>query len=209
MIGGTLLLAAGFIGAQIYLLKTMSKTHDADIGDKPPAAPAWLTTTLPTETKTDVKHELLEARLAEVARLASLHQQWVAETVPEQGLRLNAIGSMTGMHLYQTFLNIGLTADLFEKKVYTIDVAKGLLEQIGNFNDAAERQLIQIPPSSFKTEEDRQGMELARTVTTLLRTEMKELKAFWETGDADHLARYHKAREETWLNIKKLARIKE
>lgn len=194
LIGGTLLLAGGFIAAQIYFLKTTAKPHDTDLGDKPSAV----------ETKVEGKPDSLESRLAEVARLASLHHQWVAETVPEQGQRLQMIGSMTFMHLYQTFLNIGLTADCYEKKVYTIDMAKGLLEEFGHFNDAVEKQLVRIPPSSFKTEEDRQCMELARTVTTLLRTEMEELKAFWETGDADHLARYHKAREEVLREIEKL-----
>ena len=185
MIGGTLLVAGGFVGIQIYLMKSSTKTHDEGAGKTP--APAWATQT-PLSRPHPVSPPVLDTP---------------AKSDPQETM-LDAISGLTRAHLSQTFLNIGLLADAAEKQVYSFADSNNLLDEINNFIDEVERQFIQLPPSLFKSEEDRKYMEQARTVTTLLRAETKELKAYWAAGDMEHADRFQKAREEAGSGIEKL-----
>jgi hypothetical protein len=186
MIGGTLLLAGGFVGVQIYLMKSSSRTRDEGAGKTPPA---WTNQT-PLSRSHPVPTPVVDTP---------------SKSDPHETM-LDAISGLTRAHLSQTYLNIGLLADAAEKQVYSFVDANNLLDEINNFIDEVERQFIQLPPSLFKTEEDRKYMEQARSVTTLLRAETKELKAYWATGDVEHAARFQKAREEAGAGIEKLTR---
>ena len=187
MIGGTLLLAGGFVGVQIYLMKSSSRTRDE--GAEKTSPPAWTTQTSPSRP-----HQI-PPPVVDVP----------SKSDPQETM-LDAISGLTRAHLSQTFLNIGLLADAAEKQVYSFADSNNLLDEINNFIDEVERQFIQLPPSLFKSEEDRKYMEQARTVTTLLRAETKELKAYWATDEEEHAARFQKAREEAGAGIEKLTR---
>jgi hypothetical protein len=116
---------------------------------------------------------------------------------------LEALGGMTAAHLYQTYLNIGLLADSAESEVYTTAEARKLLETLTSLLGTVDRQLSKIAEQDLRPE-DRKPLERTRQIVTLLRTQSNELKAYWDTGDKEHTARFHKAREEAWVGIREL-----
>ncbi len=149
IIGGTVLLAAGFIGVQIYLLKSMAKPRDDD--KAPP--PAWTTQTTNAPPRAD-------------------------ESDPREPL-LAVIHDQTRKHLYQTFEQIGLLGDALNdptKRPITLADAEFHLVDIHKSLDYVEQYLEQVPPATFLTEEDRKDMELAATVVKHLRTMADQLE---------------------------------
>ena len=162
MIGGTVLLAVGFISVQIYLLKSMTKPRDADADKAPP--PAWTTQTsnLPPQAATET------------------------DTTPKADPReplLTVIRDQTKENLYQTFLHIGLLGDSLndpDKRPLPLADAEVVLVDINKFLDRVELHLEQVPPTEFITEQDRKEMELAATVVTQLRTMTQELKGHFD-----------------------------
>jgi hypothetical protein len=192
MIGGTLLLATCFVGVQIYLMKASAKPHEepTDRNGQPP----WASQTAPGQ-----------------ARSLLFKAQEAAPKTDAMDAMFDVVSGLTRAHLSQTNLNIGLLADAAEneKPSYSVAELSGLLEDINNFIDEVEKQFIQLPPSAFKTEEDRKDMELARTITTLLRVQTKELKAYWVEGTKEHVDRFKKARQDAEAGIRKMAHAPE
>jgi hypothetical protein len=208
MIGGTLLLAAVFIGVQIYLLKSMTKSRE---DDKPPP-PAWTTQT------------------------SNLPPQAVDVPDPREPL-LAVIREQTKENLYQTFLHIGLLGDSLNdplKRPLPLADAEVVLVDINKFLDRIDMHLEQVPPTAFMTDEDRKDMELAASVVTLLRTMAQALKGHcdylritmltssvapmmeapplsmrWVLADQGHSLRYQQGHADTWEAIKKLLRLRE
>jgi hypothetical protein len=186
MIGGTLLLAGGFVAVQIYLMKSSTKPHDEPADNK--TSPAWATQTPHYQTRP------LSSKSPETTKSDS-HESL-----------LEVIGGLTRANLTQTNVTIGMLADAQElaKPIYEVEEADKLLDEISDFIDEVERQFIQLPPSVFNTEEDRKDMEQARSVTTLLRAQIKALKGYWATLDKEHAERFQKARMETLVGLDKL-----
>lgn len=191
MVGGALLLAVVFIGVQLFLMKGISKHHDNEADKQQP--PAWTTQTTSGLGK---------------PFSASRERPTVTQKTQDETL-LSVIGNLEGAHLYQTFLNIGLLADARGKDVYSPQQAAELLDAINLFIDNAAEQLANVPPSSYPTDVDRKEMELAGIVTTLLRRQTRELKAYWDTGDPVHEQSFQKARSEAWEKIKIIAHVQE
>lgn len=113
---------------------------------------------------------------------------------------LEALGGLAAAHLYQTYLNIGMLADAWENDVYTDAEAKDLLTKITGVVDRVDRQLADASKSGLEGD-DLKAVERTRELTALLRTQARELKAYWETGDKKNADRYHKVREEAWTGI--------
>jgi hypothetical protein len=130
-----------------------------------------------------------------------------AAAVPADRL-IEAVGGLTAAHLYQTYLNIGFLADATEGDVYSQADAKKLLETVTGIVDAVEKQLDRITEAGLKAE-DQKALQDTRRLLTPMRTQIKELQAYWETGEKEHATLFHKAREETWAGIKSLLGIQE
>jgi hypothetical protein len=127
-------------------------------------------------------------------------------TLPENVVE--ALGSLTASHLYQTYLNIGLLADAVEGEVYEVAEAKSMLATVVSLTSAVEEQLAQLAKKGVEGD-DKKLVEQARQIAALLQTQTKELKGYWETQDKARAARFHKAREQAWTDIKALLNIKE
>jgi hypothetical protein len=200
------------------LLKSTAKPRDAE-PDKTP--PAWT-----TQTTTPIAKPSPAPRPADETEPAP-------KADPREPL-LAVLREMTKENLYQTYLNIGQLADSLEQERCPLLVAEDLLEGFHTIIDREEVHLKEIPPSAFKTDEDRNDMELARSLLPLLRTLTNELQghcdvlkialmtstiapmtrapevsALWVSRDREHSVRFQKARAETWAGIKKLLRIRE
>jgi hypothetical protein len=63
------------------------------------------------------------------------------------------------------------------------------LEKVGSFN--LEKQ-------------DQESLEQMRKISSLLRDQGKELKAFWDSGDQSHSTRYEELRKNSWVRLQKL-----
>jgi hypothetical protein len=127
---------------------------------------------------------------------------------------LDAVGGLLGAHLHQGYLNIGLLADAQENDIYSPEDAKKVLSTITGLLDNVDGQIAKLTEANLG-DADRKQLELARKVGTQLRTQAKELRAYWDTPDKDkevkkdHETKYFKAREEAWSGIKELLEIKE
>lgn len=121
---------------------------------------------------------------------------------------IETLGNLTASHLYQTYLNVGLLADAVEGETYEVADATKMLATIEGLTAAVAEQLAQLARQDVDGE-DSKLVEQARRITTLLQTQAKELKSYWQTNDKDHAARFHKARQEAWTGIKSLLNIKE
>ena len=99
---------------------------------------------------------------------------------------LSLVGGLMSSHLYQTYLNIGLIADGVAKDVYKVEDGKDLLDALTRITDTIERQIAQLPEGELQAEE-RAQLEKTRRMLSLLRSQAKELKAYWDSGDEDYL----------------------
>jgi hypothetical protein len=116
---------------------------------------------------------------------------------------LEALGSLTGAHLYQSYLNLGLLADAVESEVYTREQARDMLATIGSTMDTVDKQLARIPPSHLGDAE-KKHLERVHELLALLKTQTRELKAYWDTEKQEHADRYQKARKEALDGIRTL-----
>jgi hypothetical protein len=130
------------------------------------------------------------------------------EKGPSAAELLPALGTLTGAHLYQGYLNIGMLADGAEAEVYSPQQAKRLLGTVSALLDAADRQLARLPEEKLP-EKEREPLKRARQIQALLRLQVKELRAYWDKGDKKHAESFHKARKEAWALLKDLLALDE
>lgn len=119
---------------------------------------------------------------------------------------MSALGNLTGIHLYQAYLNIGLLADCTEGEVYTTDEAQKWLERTVAQLEAVDKQLDALAKSDLDGEE-KQGIEKCRQASALLRTQAMELREYWKNSDKDQAMRYHKARDNAWAGVSDVLQI--
>lgn len=110
---------------------------------------------------------------------------------------LDTLGKLTGVHLYQSYLCIGLLADCTESEVYTEEDAKKWLERLTSQMELVDQQLELVGKMDLDADEQK-DLNRCRQAAALLRVQAKELKAYWETTDKEHAMKYHAAREEAW-----------
>jgi hypothetical protein len=121
---------------------------------------------------------------------------------------LEAIGSLSAVHLYQTYLNIGLVADAVEKETYSKTEAAKILQTVGELITMVEKQLGQLPQSNLD-KDDQESLDRIRSVTSQLRSQASALLSFWAANDMENVARYHQARERSWEDLRELLGIDE
>jgi hypothetical protein len=117
------------------------------------------------------------------------------------------LDSLVGVHLYQSYLNIGVLADATEGDVYTPAEANKLLDRVTAVMDTVDRQLTRLEEAGKIR--DAKSLERTRRLAVLLRTQAKELRQYWATDGEEHAKRYHSARAEAWAGITELLGIKE
>lgn len=118
-------------------------------------------------------------------------------------LLLEALGSLSSIHLYQSYLNIGLIADAVESEAYTKTDAANLLQTILDLVNSVDTQLQKVAQAGLETD-DHEALNRIRDLTTLLRGQSQALLGYWATGDMDFVDRYHQARERTWDDLKEM-----
>jgi len=99
------------------------------------------------------------------------------------------VGLLSGLYLYQTYLNIGLLADGKAERLYDEKAARAVLASVVTPLDAVERQLAQIGAMA-ETEGDRDAVGRLRHTVGLLRRQGQQLVSFWDSRNAADGARY-------------------
>jgi hypothetical protein len=127
-----------------------------------------------------------------------------AETQRERFLA--TLNNLTQVHLYQSYLNIGLLADSTESEVYTSEETQKWLDRTVGQLEAVDKQLDALARLDLDAEE-RKGIERCRSISGLLRTQATELREYWKKSDKDHAMRYHKARDAAWARLSEVLQI--
>lgn len=119
---------------------------------------------------------------------------------------LEALGSLSAAHLYQTYLNIGLVADAVEHNVY--DQAQGaqMLSTVAGFMDGIDKQLDRLAKDELSPE-DREDVQHIRALSSLLRVQVASLQAYWATGEQKYVDRYQDTRKKAWSGLSKALRL--
>jgi hypothetical protein len=118
------------------------------------------------------------------------------------------VGLLSGLHLYQTYLNIGMIADCKTEGVYPEKDARTLLASIMTPLEKIDKQLEKVL-KRMTEKDDREALDTVRKLVSVLREEGKQLQLYWETGKAEHSTKYEAARKEAWAGISKLLGIEE
>jgi hypothetical protein len=116
---------------------------------------------------------------------------------------LETVGALAAVHLYQSYLNIGLIADGKAEGIYGEKESQQILASVLPLMDMVDKQLAKVSKLDMD-KQDRDGLEQLGRLSKLLRQQAEELQAFWKTGDKERGAKYEKLRKEAWEGISKL-----
>jgi hypothetical protein len=117
------------------------------------------------------------------------------------------LDGLIAAHLYQSYLTIGLLADGAEgEAVYTELEAHRLLDTIIALLDRVDQLLNRLTESGVRAS-DADSLERHRRLSALLRTQTRELRAYWRTGDRDQARRFQRTREQSWNAVKEILEL--
>jgi hypothetical protein len=131
----------------------------------------------------------------------------VGDPPPDQRLT-QALGALTAAQVYQTYLNVGLLADAWEKDLYPEDDLRKMLDSVARLIDTVDKSLADLAGADFN-DDDRKALKQSRELVTLLKTQAKELAAYWKSGDKDDAEKFQKTRRTAWAGIRELLKIDE
>src|SRR5262249_34940975 len=120
-----------------------------------------------------------------------------------QATLTETVGLLSGLYLYQSYLNIGLLADSKAANIYEEKAVRHVLASIITPLDAVDKQLEKIGKAA-RTTADRDAAERLRGVVALLKRLGGELTTFWDSGRPEDGARYEATRQEGWKQISTL-----
>jgi hypothetical protein len=121
----------------------------------------------------------------------------------DRGQLMETVGLLSGLYLYQSYLNIGLIADGKAEKIYDEKSARSVLGSIVTPLDTVDKQLAKVGKAA-RTEADRDAVDKLRQIVTLLRQQGRDLTAFWDSASPDDGAKYEATRRDAWKQINAL-----
>jgi hypothetical protein len=126
-----------------------------------------------------------------------------AKSTEDRTRLLEALGTLTSAHYFQTYLNIGFIADGKSRGTYTDRDARKVLDSVLSLVNSTERQLEALEKIDLSSGDRARLVEL-QAVSALLRQQGKELQAYWDAGKDENAARYESLRQTAWTSILKL-----
>jgi hypothetical protein len=133
-------------------------------------------------------------------RRESAAEKREAPSPDSQAQLTETVGLLSGLYLYQSYLNIGLLADGKAEKLYDEKAARSVLDSILNPLETVDKQLEKVGKQA-RTGADRDAVDHIRIMVDLLRRQGRELKAFWDSGRPEDGTRYEATRQEAWKQI--------
>ena len=84
---------------------------------------------------------------------------------------LEALGSLSSTHLYQSYLNIGLLADGVESETYTVEEAEQNLKAVVDMMNRVDRQHARLAKSALDPE-DLQSLKQIQAISAMLQLQV-------------------------------------
>ena len=125
----------------------------------------------------------------------------LALTPESASVLTEAVGLLAGLQLYQTYLNIGMLADIRAEGFYEAATLAQLLGSVVTPLEQVDKQLEKIAALKGLGKDDAAALTRMRKIVGLLQTQGKSLKALWDTGVEDHAKKYEDARQAAWKEI--------
>lgn len=119
---------------------------------------------------------------------------------------LEALGSLSVAHLYQTHLNLGLLADGVESGAYTIAEAEESLKPVVDLMTQVDARLAKIAKSELPAD-DRRALEQVQAVSALMRLQADALRAYWAKSETQRAEDFQAARKASWDGLAKVMGI--
>jgi hypothetical protein len=173
-------------------------------GDSGVPAPTGSDTSAKPEPAKDVKPA--NAKDVKPANPAPAKTAASAQDVAQRGALLEAVGSLSAAHLYQTCLNVALLAECVEAKKLSLAQAKKELGLVVTFLDVVENKLTQLEKTKLE-KGDEQSLKTIKATTELLRLQVQALAAYWENDTPEHAAAYQKANSAAWDTVTSVLKI--
>lgn len=147
---------------------------------------------------------VVAAMAAVVAPLTVGHGEPPADKTADPQATLNeTVGLLSGLYVYQSYLNIGLLADGKAANTYDERAARQVLASVVTPFDSVDKQLEKIG-NTARTTGDREAAGRVRAAVALLKRLGAELTAFWDSQRPEDGARYEATRQEAWKQISAL-----
>lgn len=117
------------------------------------------------------------------------------------------VGLLSGLQLYQTYLNIGLLADARAEGLYEASELAQLLGSVVVPLDTVEKQLAKVAALKGLSKDDATAITRMQKIAAQLKQQGKSLQEFWDTGVEDHGKRYEAARQAAWKELDELLEL--
>ena len=185
-------------------LPTTAKTSAGDTDSPAPSPSPSRSSAAPVPAAAPVKKPAPAApAVAKIKPQVGVSGQAAATPAPPTVPReryLEALGSLTASHLYQTYLNIGLIADAVENEQMELAEAEKTLAHVVRLMTVVEKQLEQVAGTDLDPG-DRDALKHIRQLCDALRSQTAALQSYWATDDLDQAALFHEARTKAWTGI--------
>jgi hypothetical protein len=149
----------------------------------------------------------LLAPMATAAERGADSEKSQATATDANGQLAETVGVLAGLHLYQTYLNIGFIADGRAEGTYQEQDARQLLASVLAPLDQVDQQLEKVG-KLVQDKKDRETAEKVRRLAALLRRQGKELETFWSTEKESDGAKYEATRKRAWDEISSLLALR-
>ncbi len=126
---------------------------------------------------------------------------------PNTSVLTETIGLLGGLQLYQTYLNIGLLADVRAEGLYEAGELAQLLGSVVTPLDHVDKQLEKVAALKGLSKDDVAALARMRKIVALLRTQGKSLQALWENGGEENSKKYETARQAAWKELDDLLEL--
>ncbi|MBA4192109.1 MAG: hypothetical protein C0467_29375 [Planctomycetaceae bacterium] len=146
----------------------------------------------------------LQTPLAENKQPAPGQSALTIEALPTLS---ETVGLLSGLQLYQTYLNIGMLADARAEGLYEASELAQLLGSVVVPLDTVDKQLAKVAALKGLSKEDATAITRMRKIAGRLKQQGKSLQAFWDTGVEDHGKKYEESRQAAWKELDELLEL--
>jgi hypothetical protein len=129
-----------------------------------------------------------------------------AQEIAQRGALLEAIGSLSAAHLYQTCLNVALLAECVEAKSLSLAQAKKELGFVVTLLVNVDSKLARLEKTKLEPD-DQQSLKTIKATTASIRLQVEALAAYWDNDTAENAATYQKANTAAWNMVTSVLKI--
>jgi hypothetical protein len=193
---GVVVVAVVIAGGAIYLARSRSEPRARPVQEKDLEPVAAIAPAPPASPP-------IGAKVAPVALPSVVQAKSDGASGNPKAEFLEALGSLSATHLYQSHLNIGLLADGVESETYTVADAEESLKPVLDMMKVVDARLARLAKNGLDGE-DRQSIEQIQTVSSLIRVQADALRAYWATGNIEQANDFQAARKASWSGLTKV-----